>query len=51
LGLVNININEETFDILIGAIAEADYLQNIDLSWNILKPNSFQKLLSEISTN
>ena len=41
LGLVNINFTESTFETLVDTIVEADYLTDIDISWNALKPNSF----------
>ena len=51
LGLVNFQLTEETFEILVSSLESAEYLRELDISWNHLKANSFSKLFTHLETN
>jgi hypothetical protein len=38
IGLVKVNINEETFQTLCKYLKKSTYIDTIDLSWNEIKP-------------
>lgn len=51
LSLVNANLLEDSFEDLCLFVDDASYLQEIDVSWNKLRPNSFFRLLDIIANN
>ena len=51
LSLVNANLLEDSFEDLCQFVDDANYLQEIDVSWNKLRPISFYRLLDIIAKN
>ena len=50
-GLVNAHVEDDMMDSLCLFTQESPYLEEIDISYNKLKPSSFGKLMNTLATN
>lgn len=51
LALVNAKIPEHSMNHLADLIEDSDRLKELDLSWNIMRPKSYARLLTALSDN
>lgn len=51
LGLVNVKINEESFDYICDFVQKSDTLEELDISWAAVRPRKMARLLKILSTN
>lgn len=51
LGLVNINITDDTFNLLCDYVKDSDKLEELDVSWAAVRPDTMYNLLLILKKN